>query len=267
MISRVALALVLHELAERARDRWVIVATVLFALLTVGVTLYGRAAGEAAGAVTAPSLVSLAAFLVPLVALVLGHDAIVGERERNTLGLLLAMPVRRYEVLLAKYLGRLLALSVAVVGGLLASALLLDTGPRQTVLYLVPHTLLLGASFLSLGMLISVSTWRHTTAATLAVVAWFGLVLFWDLGLLALLVATDGAISQQSILALVVCNPAGLYRTGLLVDLVGAEPLRELGLVVALPGQMLQGAIWTAWTVGPLLAGIVLLARPNAVKG
>ncbi len=86
-------------------------------LLASGVGLYGRAAEESAAAVTAPSLVTLATFLVPLVALILGHDAIVGERERNTLGLLMSLPVGRAEVLVAKFLGRASALSISVVAG------------------------------------------------------------------------------------------------------------------------------------------------------
>ena len=51
------------------------------------------------------SLICLASLLVPLVALVLSHDAIVGERERNTLGLLLSLPVGRFEVVGAKLEG------------------------------------------------------------------------------------------------------------------------------------------------------------------
>ena len=96
-MGRVAAALVLYELQERARDRWVVVVTGLFALLAVGIAAYGSAAEDTAAVVTAPSLVTLAAFLVPLVALILGHDAIVGERERHTLGLLLSLPVHRGE--------------------------------------------------------------------------------------------------------------------------------------------------------------------------
>jgi Cu-processing system permease protein len=117
-MGRVFRALVLHELLERTRDRWVLVISVLFALLATGVGLYGRSAEADAAALTGPSLVTLTGLLVPLVALVLGHDAIVGERERNTLGLLLSLPVSRPGVVLAKYLGRLIALCGAIALGL-----------------------------------------------------------------------------------------------------------------------------------------------------
>ena len=42
---------------------------------------------------TVVSLASLTVFLVPLIALLLAYDAIVGEAERGTLLLLLAYPV------------------------------------------------------------------------------------------------------------------------------------------------------------------------------
>jgi Cu-processing system permease protein len=264
--TRVARALVIHEFAERLRDRWVLVVTILFALLASGVALYGRSAEESAAAVTAPSIVTLAAFLVPLVALVLGHDAIVGERERHTLGLLLSLPVGRGEVLVAKYLGRTLALTISVVLGLGAAALLLQGGQRAVLLSLLPDTLLLGTSFLSIGILISAVARRHATAASMAVAVWFLLVLFWDLGLLAALVATDGALSTGTVAGLTVANPAGLYRTGLLTRLGGGAGLEELGLDLVLPSSAVRALLWAAWIAGPVAIGALLLGRNKAVQ-
>lgn len=260
-MSRVFRALVLHEFLERTRDRWVLIITALFVLLATGISLYGRNAEEAQGAVTAPSIVTLATFLVPLVALILGHDGIVGERERNTLGLLLSLPVRRGEVLLAKYVGRMSALTLAVGLGIGSSALLLDAGHRTTLLSLVPPTLLLGAAFLSIGLAVSVFVRHRATAASLAVVLWFLLVFFYDLGLLAALVASNGAIGEDTVAWLVTINPAGLYRSALLVDLMGVESLAEMGLTLALPGAGVRAALWSAWILGPLLVGMAVMSR------
>ena len=267
MIGRVGRALVVHEFLERTRDRWVIIVTGLFVLLASGISLYGRSAAEAQGSVTAPSIVTLSTFLVPLVALILGHDAIVGERERNTLGLLLSLPVRRGEVLVAKYIGRALALCVAVGVGLGVAALVLEPGHREAMLALVPSTLLLGAAFLSIGVAISALTRHRATAASLAVVLWFLLVFFYDLGILAALVATDGAIGQDTVAWLVTLNPAGLYRSHMLVDLVGVDALAEMGLAVALPSAALKGTLWAMWICVPLLLGGLALHRRQAVTG
>ncbi|NOY24337.1 MAG: ABC transporter permease subunit [Oligoflexia bacterium] len=267
ILGRVGRALVVSELVERLRDRWVLIITALFVLLASGISLYGRSAADAQSTVTAPSIVTLSTFLVPLVALVLGHDAIVGERERNTLGLLLSLPVRRGEVLLAKYIGRALALCLAVGVGLGVAAMVLEPGHRAALLALIPPTLLLGAAFLSIGTAISALTRHRATAASLVVVLWFLLVFFYDLGILAALVATDGALSQDTVAWLVTLNPAGLYRTGMLVSLVGTEALSQMGLAVALPSTALKAALWAAWIIGPLLVGAAALHRRQAVTG
>lgn len=258
--------MVLHEFLERTRDRWVLVITALFALLSVGIAQYGGSAEETAVVVTAPSLVTLSTFLVPLVALILGHDAIVGERERNTLGLLLSMPVRRWEVLFAKFLGRGLALALATSVGLGSSALFLAPGQRAILLQILPQTLVLGLAFLSIGTLISSITHRVATAASLAVVTWFLLVFFYDLGLLVAMVASDGALDQGIVVWLVNLNPAGLFRTSLMAQLVGTTALEEMGLTVALPGPGVQVGIWLGWIFGPLILGGLLLNKQHTVS-
>lgn len=265
-MGAVARALVLHELSERARDRWVLVISALFTLLATAVSLYGRSAEGNALQITGPSLVTLASLLVPLVALVLGHDAIVGERERNTLGLLLSLPIGRFEVIAAKFAGRGLALTAAVAGGLLVSIFFAGEGQAEMLQAVVGPTLLLGLAFLALGMLISSAVTRQVTAASLVVVAWFLLVFFYDLGLMALLVITDGAVAQETVAWLVAANPAGLYRIEMLERLSGPEALANLGLVVELPAAGVRSGIWFAAIFGPLLASGVLLARGGAVR-
>ena len=43
-MGRVGRALIWHEFLERTRDRWVLVISLLFALLAAAVGLYGRSA-------------------------------------------------------------------------------------------------------------------------------------------------------------------------------------------------------------------------------
>ncbi len=265
-MGRVARALVTHEILERTRDRWVLVISLLFALLAGGVSLYGRSAEASAAALTGPSLVTLASLLVPLVALVLGHDAIVGERERNTLGLLLSLPVTRLEVILAKFVGRLVALMAAVGLGLgLAMAF---AGPEQArvLSQLLFPTVLLGAAFLSMGVMISTVVSRQVTAASLVVSIWFLFVFFYDLGLLGLLVATDGQVSQESIVSLVFANPAGLFRVEMMERFAGPEVLESLGMTVNLPGEFARAAIWGAWIVVPAALSGVFLGRQKVAR-
>ena len=54
---------------------------------------------------------------MPLIALLISHDAIVGEMERGTMLLLLSYPVARWQVLLGKFLGHLAILAFATCLG------------------------------------------------------------------------------------------------------------------------------------------------------
>jgi hypothetical protein len=96
----------------------------------------------------------------------------------------------------------------------------------------------------------------------LVVAIWFLLVFFYDLGLLGLLVVTDGAVAQQSITALVVANPAGLFRMEMMQRFAGPDALESLGIVSTLPSSAVRIPIWLAWTLLPLaISGALLLTR------
>jgi Cu-processing system permease protein len=196
----------------------------------------------------------------------LSHDAIVGERDRNTLGLLLSLPVGRFEVVVAKFTGRGIALVIAVTIGIGSASLIASGHQGEILVSLLGPTLLLGLAFLAIGLLISSVVDRPGTAASLVVVTWFLLVFFYDLGLLALLVITDGGVSQGIIANLVLANPAGLYRVQLMEALSGPDVLASLGMAAALPGKSAIALIWAAWILGPVALSGVLLSRRKVFR-
>ena len=261
-MNRVVRALAVREFVERTRDRWVLVISVLFALLAAGVSLYARGADTNAAYLAGPSLVTLTSLLVPLVALILGHDAIAGERERNTLGLLLSLPISKRDVVLAKFVGRLAALATAIGVGLGAAVLIAPAGERIVLLQLIVPTLLLGAAFLAAGLLISALVARLATATSLVVATWFALVFFYDLGLLALLIGTDGAIGDTWIARLVELNPVGLYRIQMMQAFAGAATFQDMGVAVAGVGPAGLIVRWALAILIPLaLSGTLLSLR------
>ncbi len=263
-MGKVARALMWHELLERTRDRWVLVISVLFALLASGVSLYGRNAENASGLI-GPSLVTLSGLFVPLVALILGHDAIVGEKERNTLGLLLSLPLNKGELVTGKFLGRFFALTGAILIGIGAPILFAGRTEAATLLRLLTHTLLLGAAFLSIGILLSTLVRSQVTAASMGVSTWFLFVFFYDLGLLGLLVITDGGLSQTAVAHLVQANPAGLFRIEMMAYFAGEEVLANLGVAVGLPGLTSSALIWACWIILPVSASIFILIRRRVI--
>jgi ABC-2 family transporter len=76
------------ELRDGMRNRWVLATTALMAALALTLAFLGTAPTgtvKASGlVVTIVSLSSLTIFLVPLIALLLSYDAIVGEADRGT---------------------------------------------------------------------------------------------------------------------------------------------------------------------------------------
>jgi Cu-processing system permease protein len=262
MISGVARALVWHEIVERSRDRWIVVLTTLFILLSAGVSLYGKAGDMTQGEIVGPSLVTLSSLLIPLVGLLLGFDAVVGERERHTLNLLLSMPIERWECIAAKFTGRFVPLAAAILAGNVTAMLLLPSGQGAVLTKLMVPSLLLGASFLALGILISSLVLRQATASSLLITLWFLMVFFYDMALLGLLVITDGALSRAWCAGLVVANPAGLYRVMMIHRFGGDDFFAGFGMESYIPGTGLAAMIWGAWIMGALgLSVIGLYAR------
>ena len=185
-----------QELRDGLRNRWVAGCILLLAAFALSLSLLGSApAGTVkAGAldVVLVSLSSLSVYLLPLIALILAFDAIVGPLERGTMALLLTYPVARWQVILGKYLGHTMILVVAVVLGYGAAGVVtvVTSGDGaagwQAFLVMLGSSILLGASFVALGYLISTIVRERATAAGLAIGLWLLLVVVYDLALLGM---------------------------------------------------------------------------------
>ena len=120
------------EIQEGLRNRWVLTTTALLAALALTLTFLGSAPTGSVGTseldVVIVSLSSLTVFLVPLIALLISHDAIVGELERGTMLLLLSYPIGRWQVIVGKFVGHLAILAFATLAGYGAAALALWGG-------------------------------------------------------------------------------------------------------------------------------------------
>jgi Cu-processing system permease protein len=165
------------------------------------------------------SLTSLAVYLVPLLALLMSFDAVAGEVERGTLPLVLTYPVGRSEILAGKFLAHLAVLAIALAAGyglaaVAAFAVDADAAAGLPALgRLLATSLLLGAAFLGAGYAVSALARRPGAAAGLAIGLWLVLVVLYDLGLLAAVVADGGgAFTTQVFPWLLLANPADAFR-------------------------------------------------------
>lgn len=250
------------ELRDRLRSRWVVAVAAIFTLFALVIAYFGTAQEGAVGFrgmdVTIASLVSLAIYLVPLIALILGYDAIVGERERGSLDLLLSMPITRLELLLGKFLGLSAAMAVATIAGFGLAGLFLSYGIGRAALaqygLFMLTTVLLGEAFLAIAVLVSVVARTKVAASAIAVVLWFLFVLVYDLVLLGVLVASGGRYVGEVFPLLLMLNPADVFR---ILNVYGMEELRSLyGLATVMPQALanpwLLGAAMLAWIAIPL---------------
>jgi Cu-processing system permease protein len=271
MIARI-LAITGTELRIALRNRWVLIATVLMTLFALALTFAGAAPTGALGVdlltVSVASMTTLSVYLAPLLALLMSFDAVAGEIERGGLALLLTYPVSRTEIMLGKFLAHLCTLVFAItvgfgVAGLAASAA--GGAGAESVMALtrlIWTSILLGATFLALGYVISAMARNPGAAAGLAAGLWLVFVVLYDLGLLGAVVYDDGGNFTQHIFPwLLAANPADAFR----LYNVGAS--EGIALATGLTGAAEALPRWAAlvslgvWPVAALALARAAFAR------
>jgi Cu-processing system permease protein len=228
----------------------------LLGTLTLALSFLGSApTGElkvTALEVSVVSLTSLSMYLVPLIALMLSFDALVGEFEHGTMLLLLTYPVARWQIIAGKFLGHTAILLVAILVGYGSAMGILilagdgDTTGWQAYSAMMASSLLLGCVFLAIGYLISSLARERAVAIGAAIGTWLILVVLYDLGLLSALMIDEGEyISEGLFSALMLVNPADAYR---LFNFTG---FGEVGRLIGTTGV---GAGFESGMLAPLVA-------------
>lgn len=264
------------EFRDGLRNKWVAGATLLLAALAFALTFLGSTPTGLLDvkplAVTVVSISSLTIFLVPLIALLLGYDAIVGESERGCLLLMLTYPLSRAEILFGKFLGHAAILAFATlcgygaVGAAAAFSGSADAESWRAFIGLLFSSVLLGLAFLALAYFVSVLVSERSTAAGLAVAIWLVFVIVYDLALMGLLVASKGGLGADVFPSLLLANPADAYR---LFNLTAFENVRKISGLGGLsasahfsPAVLLVALV--AWVALPLAAALAIFKRREA---
>lgn len=263
-----------QEIRDGFRNRWIIALTLILAGFSLSLTLLGSAPGGTVGAspllVTIVSLSSLTIFLLPLIGLMLSYDSVVGDVDRGTMLLLLSYPVSRRQVMAGKFMGHMAILAFAtIIGYGLAGAVAAFSGEgveREAWLAFVSMTgssVILGGAFLAIGYLISTCVRERATAAGVAVGVWLFFVLVYDMALLGLLVGQGDVIGGSVFHAMLLANPADVYR---LFNLGGFDSIATLSGTVGMMADVklpiwVLGGVQLAWIVAPLTLAVVLFGR------
>lgn len=226
-----------RELRDSIKTRWFILYIAGFTVLTgslayLSTTFAGYGGSQGFGRIAA-GLVNLVLLVVPLMGLTAGTLAITGDRERRTLGYLLAQPVSRLEVFMGKFLGltgSLLAgllVSFGLVGLLLAWRGISFAGGQFPAFTLL--TVLLAMVTLSIGMLISTLAQRIAGALGAMIFVWLTMVFIGDLGLMGS--ALLARLNIRTVFVVSLLNPLQTYKVAAVALLQPAlEVLGPVGL-------------------------------------
>lgn len=230
-----------------------------------------------------PSFAAFLGFLLPLVAIALGFDAINGEYNRRTMSRLLAQPIYRDAVLFGKFLGGLLVIGIALL-----TLWLLMVGLGMVFLGLPPSgadllrsvfwlaaTLAYAGVWLALAIAFSTVIRSPATSALAALSVWLVLTVFWGMiaPLIASVIAPIDPLDPMTILtqfewqqAIARFSPQTLYGevTGLLLDpaarSVGPLFYDQLeGAVIGAPLPTLQSLLIVWPQISGLVAAMLIL--------
>jgi Cu-processing system permease protein len=200
----------------------------------------------------------------------LSFDALVGEFERGTMMLLLTYPVTRWQVIMGKFLGHVLILFIAIFSGYGGAMLIIifttdaSLDGWQAYVSMMTSSLVLGAIFIALGYLISVTVKERATAAGAAIGLWLIFVVLYDLLLFGVLLMDKGQlINQQLFSTLMLISPTDTYRIFNLSMFDSVSQAAGIAGVASKAGisstQLIS--VMMLWLVAPLVATLMLFQK------
>lgn len=195
-------------------------------------------------------------FLGPLLGISLGFDAINSEKNNGTLIRLMAQPVYRDNLLLAKFVSTLILVSILFIslvllmigGGLLITGVRMEPQELLRIMAFVGISILYVGFWLSLSILLSIGLKQAATSALTAIGIWLFFTVFYqiliNLVVRAVLPDPDFLSSEQIaaynelILTLLRVSPSQLYTDATTTLLMPS--VRSLGPVTM---EQMAGAI------------------------
>ena len=266
------------EFTDNIRNKWIIVITVIFIILTIASSYLagGQTSNAAAfGGIedTVVTLISISTLLIPLISILLGFSTISGEAENGSLSIVLSYPIRRIEVLLGKFLGLSLVITTSsFLGfGVAGVVIALTVGAESGLAYLsfIILTILLGLMYLSVIICISSLTKKRVTSIGGGIFLFFWSMIY---GVVVLGLYLGGGGSYQNLLGGTTSFPDWLWGSIVLspsdmnqMAVMQAFGLKQvLGFPVEIPAFLnLEFLVFVQfiWIVVPLILAYIIFAR------
>jgi ABC-2 type transport system permease protein len=224
-----------------------------------------------------PSFVSFISFLVPLMAIGLGFDAVNAEYNRRTLSRILAQPIYRDALLFGKFLAGLITLAISLITLWLLviglGLLLIGIPPgaeeiARSFLFLLV-TIVYAGVWLALALLFSIVFRSAATAALVTLGIWLFLTFIWPV--LAGAVAQIIAPPDPRYIALGLPTPATSQVEQILARLSPSTLFAETVVAILDPTTRSLGPIYLSQLQGAVLGAplplteSMLIAWPQTV--
>ena len=179
MRTNVFLSIAKKEIMDNIRNKWIILVSVMFALLTLVVSYFGSlgSSGWQSLGFTISGMTGLGSFLISIVAFMLGYATIIGEIERGSMSALLSLSATRLEITIGKFLGlgAVLCLTILIGYGVAGIVIAFNVSNVNYLEYLtfIGITMIFGLVFLSVALFFSTVFSKRSTALGGTIFLWF----------------------------------------------------------------------------------------------
>lgn len=211
------------------------------------------------------SLIHLQMYVMPLFALIISYDGMLKERELGTLDLLLSYPLRSSDMVVGKWLGFSAVLSLSFLLGFLFPAyILMQLGiAYTTIVAFILLSLCLGLIFTSFGLFLSAFSRERTFVIAMCIIVWVFFVFLFDLGFVALVIATNGIVTSSMINWILFLNPADVFRIVSILSFLSSDVSEIYGLGTGILTISYGTLAMLLWLFLPLL----FTMKKNFVSG
>lgn len=237
MQSNVILSIAKKEVMDNIRNKWIIIASVLFAVLTIIASYIGTLYSQGWNNIgdTIVWMIAFVLYLLSIIALILGYGTIIAEVERGSMSSLLSLSTTRFEIITGKFIGLASVLSLTIIIGFGSAGLIIAANVPNVnyieFLIFLGTTILFGLIFLSISLFFSTIFNKRSTAIGGAVFLWFFFLILLRIIFQVILLSSIGlnnyfsGVTPDWYYLLELFNPVSVYTYFISINVV---PLSQM---------------------------------------
>jgi Cu-processing system permease protein len=266
MQTNVIYSIAKKEIMDNIRNKWIIIISLMFAILTVVVSYFGSVTSQGWQdlAITIVAMMTFVQYLVPIIALMLGYGTIIGEIERGSMSALLSLSATRFEIVTGKFLGLVSVLALTILIGFGTAGLIIAVNVSDVdfaaYLIFIAMTIIFGMIFLSISLFFSTVFRKRSSAIGGAVFLWFFFLFIIQIIYQGVLIASIGLEKLLSgaiptwYYGLELTNPVSAYSYFISLNVVSLDKLAQLsGSTVTYPSFI------SNWVLLPILCAWIII--------